>query len=166
MRERLSQRAVEIGIRLCARQCDVYPSVVCRWLQKRDNEGRVPRQRKRTQKDIITKQKGAKHPVYEQELSQWASHQRRMRLTVSHLCLQREMSRLVADPVAFRASSPWVQRFKRKFRISFRRVTTRSMAVLNYPREPISKVQEQFVHQVNQNMTSLSHPVNVNEVPV
>ena len=40
------------------------------------------------------------------------------------------------------------------------------MAVLNYLHKPITEGQEQFVHQVNQNMTSLSDLVNMDEVPV
>ena len=174
MRKRLSlygklsivQRAVDIGIRPCARQYGVHPSMVCRWLQQRDALEQVPRRRQKTQKNVTTKQRGAKHPVCEQELSRWVSYQRRMGLTVSHMDLQREMKRLVADPVAFRASNSWVQGFKKRFCLSFRRVTTRSMSVLNYLHEPISEVQEHFVHRVNQNMTGLSHLVNMDEVPV
>ena len=98
--------------------------------------------RQKTQKNAITKQRGAKHSVCEQELSGWVSSQQRMGLTVSHLDLQREMRRLVDDSVAFRVSNSSVQGSKRRFRLSFRRTTTRSMAVLNYLREPISEVQE------------------------
>ena len=95
------------------------------------------------------------------------------------------MRRLVADPVAwteperylvaeptrtdtgaFRASSSRVQGLKRRFRPSCRRVTTRFMTVLNNRHEPISEEEEEFFHRVSQNMTFLSHLVNMDEIPV
>lgn len=59
-----------------------------------------------------------------------------------------------------------IQTVKRTFRLSLRQVATRSTTDVNYIQELISDVQEQFLHHANQNTTSVSRLVTVDEVPV
>lgn len=63
------QRAIEMGIRPCTRQCDVHPSIVYRWLQQEHTMEHIPGRRRKTLDNIVTLWDGAKYPDCEQELS-------------------------------------------------------------------------------------------------
>lgn len=66
----------------------VHLIIFCRWLQAEEIPWYIFRVGDRKlQKSIVTGQREAQHSVCEEDLSRWASYQRRMESTVSHLDL-------------------------------------------------------------------------------
>lgn len=85
------QRAIERGVGLCARQHGAHLSTAYGWLQQRNIMEQIPSRWQKNWRNIVFKQKGTKHSLYEQEVSLWVSCRWQMRLTVSHIYLQIEM---------------------------------------------------------------------------